>query len=543
MRRNIDYLPKFAHSAYLDGLKKTGLGTERIPGIDEMNEILKEIGWAAVSVDGFIPPNAFMEFQAHNVLVIATDIRSIDQVEYTPSPDILHEAAGHAPIIADPEYANYLKRFGEIGAKAFTSGYDFELYEAIRHLSILKADPHTPEEDILEAKRDLENLSKSKPAPSEMERIRNLHWWTVEYGLIGTIDDYKLYGAGLLSSVGESESCQKPEVKKLPYNLDTQNQSFDITTKQPQLFVTPDFQHLEKVLDEFANTIGLRKGGEYAIAKAIDSRNLATLVWSSGLQVSGKFTEAIQDQGKTIYLKTQGKTNLNYDGKQLNGHSGKYHKEGFGAPIGKLKGIPKAIEDHHFQELKELGIAPNNRVTLEFESGIVVTGKVKTVLVKQKPILITFENCKVTYGSQTLFEPSWGTYDMAIGTSIASGFAGAADPDSYGTLIPIPKEKVHKIKHSTREKELHFLYGKVREIRETKSDLKALEAIFEKLRSNHPQDWLLPLEIYELIHGEKSMSSSSKKVLNHLQKLGEENSQFCNAIEAGLSILKSLPNE
>jgi phenylalanine-4-hydroxylase len=30
-----------------------------------MNRILTEIGWAAVAVDGFIPPNAFMEFQAY----------------------------------------------------------------------------------------------------------------------------------------------------------------------------------------------------------------------------------------------------------------------------------------------------------------------------------------------------------------------------------------------------------------------------------------------------------------------------------------------
>ena len=81
-----------------------------------MNRILKDIGWAAVSVDGFIPPNAFMEFQAYNVLVIASDIRTIDHIKYTPAPDIIHEAAGHAPIIANPEYADYLRHFGEIGS-------------------------------------------------------------------------------------------------------------------------------------------------------------------------------------------------------------------------------------------------------------------------------------------------------------------------------------------------------------------------------------------------------------------------------------------
>jgi phenylalanine-4-hydroxylase len=70
-----------------------------------MNDILGTIGWGAVAVDGFIPPAAFMEFQAYKVLVIACDMRQIHHIEYTPAPDIVHEAAGHAPIIVDREYS------------------------------------------------------------------------------------------------------------------------------------------------------------------------------------------------------------------------------------------------------------------------------------------------------------------------------------------------------------------------------------------------------------------------------------------------------
>ena len=106
-----------------------------------MNDILGKIGWGAVAVDGFIPPAAFMEFQAYKVLVIACDMRQIHHIEYTPAPDIVHEAAGHAPIIVDREYSNYLQRFGEVGARAMQTRKDFELYEAIRHLSILKELP------------------------------------------------------------------------------------------------------------------------------------------------------------------------------------------------------------------------------------------------------------------------------------------------------------------------------------------------------------------------------------------------------------------
>ncbi|HNQ84064.1 MAG TPA: hypothetical protein PKM34_10505, partial [Bacteroidales bacterium] len=155
MRQNVRYLSKVAHGSYLDGLKRTGISIDSIPHMYGMNRILKEIGWAAVAVDGFIPPAAFMEFQAYNVLVIAADIRPIDQIEYTPAPDIIHEAAGHAPIIADPEYAEYLKLFGRIGSRAFASARDHEIYEAVRHLSILKADPYTNPESILQAGKEL----------------------------------------------------------------------------------------------------------------------------------------------------------------------------------------------------------------------------------------------------------------------------------------------------------------------------------------------------------------------------------------------------
>ena len=138
MRMNVDYLSKVAHESYLKGLEKTGISVDFIPKMGGMNRILKEIGWAAVSVDGFIPPNAFMEFQAYNVLVIASDMRTINHIEYTPAPDIIHEAAGHAPIIANPEYAEYLRRFGEIGSKAISSAKDYEMYEAIRLLIYFK---------------------------------------------------------------------------------------------------------------------------------------------------------------------------------------------------------------------------------------------------------------------------------------------------------------------------------------------------------------------------------------------------------------------
>jgi phenylalanine-4-hydroxylase len=179
MRKNISYLKNVADVSYLDGLEKTGITIDAIPNIKDMNDILGEIGWGCVCVDGFLPPSSFMEFQAYKVLVIAADIRQIEHIEYTPAPDIIHEAAGHAPIIADPMYAEYLRLFGEIGSKAISSSKDFELYEAIRHLSIVKEDPNTEANEIKEAELEISRIQQNMGEPSEMAKIRNLHWWTV----------------------------------------------------------------------------------------------------------------------------------------------------------------------------------------------------------------------------------------------------------------------------------------------------------------------------------------------------------------------------
>ena len=116
--------------------------------------------------------------------------------------------------------------------------------------------------------------------PSEMSLIRNLHWWTVEYGLVGNINNPKIYGAGLLSSIGESKSALKYDVKKILYSIDAKDYSFDITAPQPQLFVTPNFKYLNTVLEEFANQMAIRTGGLSGIMKAIESGSTATLEYS-----------------------------------------------------------------------------------------------------------------------------------------------------------------------------------------------------------------------------------------------------------------------
>jgi phenylalanine-4-hydroxylase len=538
MRKNVDYLSKVAHSSYLEGLKKTGIEIDNIPSMYGMNRILTEIGWAAVAVDGFIPPNAFMEFQAYNVLVIASDIRQLEHIEYTPAPDIIHEGAGHAPIIANPEYAEYLRRFGEIGCKAISSHKDYQMYEAIRLLSILKEAEDTPQADIDAAEKAVEDLQNNMGELSEMAQIRNLHWWTVEYGLIGTIDNPKIYGAGLLSSIGESAWCMTDNVKKIPYDISAANQSFDITKLQPQLYVTPDFAYLSLVLEEFANKMALRTGGLSGINKLIHSNALGTIELSTGIQISGVFTNVIEEEGKPVYIQTTGKTALSYREKELVGHGTIKHPEGFGSPIGKLKGINLAIEDMSPRDLNAYSITENKNVTFEFEGEITVKGEIITGSrnLHGEIILISLKNCTVTHRETILFQPEWGNYDMAIGKKVISAFSGPADVNSFDLISHVPTSKTIKAKHTAERDDLEVLYQTVRNIRETNDTQTSLTLVFQKLQMDHPKDWLLPVEIAELLK-DRNEPQLLEEVLNYLENLKQKRPEVAHLITGGLDLI------
>lgn len=538
MRKNVNYLSKVAHSSYVDGLRQTGIDIENIPNMYGMNRILKEIGWAAVAVDGFIPPNAFMEFQAYNVLVIASDIRQLENIEYTPAPDIIHEGAGHAPIIANPEYAEYLRRFGEIGCKAISSAKDYEIYEAIRLLSILKEAEDADAEEIVRVEKLVADLQEDTSEPSEMAQIRNLHWWTVEYGLIGTVENPKIYGAGLLSSIGESAWCMTDNVKKLPYTLDAVNQSFDITKPQPQLFVTPDFAHLSLVLEQFANTMALRTGGLRGIKKLIESKALGTIELSTGLQISGVFSNVIENNGKPVYIQTTGQTALSYREKELVNHGTSYHAEGFGSPIGKLKGINLAIEDMSPRDLRAYDIYEGEEVTLEFEGDIIVKGEIITGSrnLQGEIILISFKNCTVTHGETVLFRPEWGTYDMAVGKKIVSAFSGPADMHSFNMISHVPSSQTIKAKKTPERETLEKMYQAVREFRENKNMNSDLNLILETLKSNYPTDWLLTVELLEVAEKDQ-LTDLKTETLAHLENLKTKRADIKHLIEFGIELI------
>ena len=531
MRQNIFFLKEYAHKVYFQGLLDTGISFDRIPRIQEMNDILAKIGWGAVAVDGFIPPAAFMEFQAYKVLVIACDMRQIHHIEYTPAPDIVHEAAGHAPIIVDREYSNYLQRFGEVGAKAMSSKKDFELYEAIRHLSILKEQPNTDPKEVEEATKLVEYRQKNLGEPSEMALLSRLHWWTVEYGLIGNLENPKIYGAGLLSSIGESVSCLEADVKKIPYSIDAANQPFDITTRQPQLFVCRDFKHLADVLEEFASKMAFMVGGLEGINKAIECNNIATCQYSSGLQATGVFDEVMVDANNNasparmpIYLHAKGPCAVAYQNKELPGHGRDYHKDGFGSPIGRWK---------------EIALTEGKKTKLEFESGITVEGKIDNLLRRNgEVLLITFSDCTAKYGDRVLFDPSWGIYDMAVGDRISSVFNGAADKDAYNQVALVPKERTIKVPSTEKRRRLENLYAQVRKIRESKAGYDRLGEIWETQQAEHPNDWLLSMEIFEILDATNQQPKLKTRVEKFLNEEKAKTKDLSTLVSWGFRLVE-----
>jgi phenylalanine-4-hydroxylase len=547
MRSAFAFHREHAHDSYVEGLRRTGIGLERIPRIEEMNQILGTIGWGAAPVDGFIPPVAFMEFQAHRVLVIAADIRRIDHLEYTPAPDIVHEAAGHAPIIADPEYAEYLRRFGEYGAKAIPSHADHELYEAIRHLSIIKEAPGTPLPEIEAAQRRVEERQANLGVPSEMARMTRLHWWTVEYGLIGTCEKPKLYGAGLLSSIGEAAYALTDAVRKIPYGIDAADYAFDITRMQPQLFVTSSFGRLNEVLEDFADTMAFRRGGIEGLGRAMESAALATAEYGSGLQASGVVSEVVPADGEAAYLRMSGPCALAFGGRQIPGHGRETHMEGFGSPIGRPIGFDSPLDACGFGDLAARGIAVGHAGRIEFPSGIVVEGALeRTTRIDGKTVLLSFSNCRVRRGDRIMFDPSWGTYDMAVGDSIRSVFQGAADKDAYEQTAVVPHERTIKVPVDPAEEKLREAYAKVRRMRERGSqggaegvDLVALRRIHDAISERRPPDWLLSLEILEILLRTGADPDLLKRVEESLRDQVAAGGEVAKRVEEGMKLLST----
>jgi phenylalanine-4-hydroxylase len=531
MRQLKSFLSVNAHPSYLEGLEKTGISIDRIPRISEVSEKLALFGWKAIPVSGFIPPAAFMELQSLGYLPIASAMRSLDHLLYTPAPDIVHEAAGHAPILVQPDFAQYLKEYAQVAKKAIISSEDLAVYEAIRHLSDIKEDPSSTQEQIDLAQVELERVSKAVTHISEAAELGRMNWWTAEYGLIGDLESPKIFGAGLLSSVGESKWCLSQNVKKIPLSIECIKQNYDITEPQPQLFVARDFKQLTSVLHQMANQMAFKIGGVEGITKAIQAKSVNTIELDSGLQISGVCERLISTAAIEIaYLNFRGPTQLCYLDKEIPGQGKEHHTHGFGSAFGPLTGT---TWEKVIQKVGE-------NLELVFQSGVQLKGQLKyCTQINGRILIVTFEKCTVKYNDEILFQPDWGLYDLAIGSKVISVFGGPADRDKYGDLTDFVALRVSAKKYSELEQKKFKNYASLRELRESRLVGTSLVARLKMLIDEHAefnQDWLFFLECYELAATRASHSDLVAKLQTQIKSLQTTDDKTKNLIDDGLRL-------
>lgn len=541
------FLSKHAHECYVEGLEKTGIDVERIPKISEISAKIEKFGWRALPVSGFIPPAAFMELQALGVLPVASDMRTLDHLLYTPAPDIVHEAAGHAPILIHPEFSEYLRKYAQVAKKAIISKEDLDMYEAIRELSDIKENPNSTAAEIAAAEKNLDTVGKNVSHISEAAELGRMNWWTAEYGLIGPLNNPKIFGAGLLSSVGESKWCLSEKVKKIPLTVDCIKVGYDITEPQPQLFVAPDFKTLSKVLDDMANQMAFRLGGLASLEKVIQAQSVNTAELNSGIQMSGQVIEAITDNNKQVaYIRLQGPSQLSFQDKELSGHDKKYHAQGFGTPVGFLKSFPtKCPSTLTDSEWASLQVSTGQTTRLEYTSGVAVTGNVQNRLVKNgTTVLLTLTNARAEFNGRVLFEPSWGTFDIAIGSTVVSAFGGPADREAYGETTDFVAKRVPTPKYSATDLTKHAHYGAVRKLREEQVSGDKLIQELQKILSAHrdvfPEDWLLILEAIELIKARAANTPYLNDLEQALADLAKKDAKIQGLITDGLILSGAL---
>lgn len=535
MHRALNFFTEHAVGDYQAGLKATGITVEKIPSIDNIDKALQEFGWGAVPVVGFIPPWAFLEFQARCILPIATDMRSVDHIAYTPAPDIVHEAAGHAPILPDKDYREYLSYYAKLGTKAIYSRQDLDLYEAIRYLSDIKEKPESSPELIAEAELRLASTIKRCSYVSEATKVGRMSWWTAEYGLVGSLEKPKIYGAGLLSSVGESKSAMTAAVKKIPLSMDCTNYSYNITEPQPQLFVAENMQHLLDVLAELDDTLAYKKGGAYALKLAKEAQAVTTAVLDSGIEISG----ILEDYNESLgLLKYRGPIQLCMESSQLEGHGSQDHPQGITVALGRWKLIPETPAYRLSESnLSRNGVVKAKNIRLELSSGLELRGElVETKMYSDKLIYLRLKGAKLLHNKKSLLnESEQKEFIFVIGETVESIYGGPADRESYGEheIVEATTSPSRETPYTSDELEIFDLYAKVRHYRETAHTKRDdFVALAQQVLNKHPKEWLLLSEIYELVR--MSKDTNSHPSFNALYQHLNGNQKFWNASQKEL---------
>ena len=201
--RQMKILPGRACEAFLNGLKALDLNAGGIPDFDVINPKLQALtGWTVVCVPGLVPDEVFFDHLANRRFVSGQFIRKPDQLDYLQEPDIFHDVFGHVPMLTDPDFAAYMEAYGKGGQRAASLGM-------------------------------LPNLAR-------------LYWYTVEFGLIRQDDGLRIYGAGIVSSKGESiHSLESAAPNRIGFDLERiMRTRYRIDTYQKTYHVIDSFEQL-----------------------------------------------------------------------------------------------------------------------------------------------------------------------------------------------------------------------------------------------------------------------------------------------------------
>ena len=215
---------RYANPHFLKGIESLCLDPKRVPRLEEVNKFLCPLtGFRAKPVSGYVPAFLFFDCLRNREFPTTITIRDGGSLDYLPEPDIFHDIAGHVPMHTDTAFAEALVRFGDCAHTAA------ELVASI-------TDEH----------------EQARRLTSMITAMARFFWFTIEFGLMESKGELKVYGSGLLSSHGEIEhSIESPEVQRYPLQLEwVINQSFEINHYQPLLFVVQGFEHLFDLVGE-----------------------------------------------------------------------------------------------------------------------------------------------------------------------------------------------------------------------------------------------------------------------------------------------------
>jgi phenylalanine-4-hydroxylase len=210
-KRQQEILKGRAAQEFLDGIDILNVSADGVPDFRRLNDILgARTGWQIVAVPGLVPDDIFFDHLANRRFPSTCFIRTAEQLDYIQEPDVFHDVFGHVPLLVNPVFADYMQAYGQGGVKAMQLGA-------------------------------LPNLSR-------------LYWYTVEFGLIRTREGLRIYGAGIVSSQGESVyslESQAPNrigfdlmrVMRTRYRIDDFQESYFVIDSYEQLFEAtgPDF--------------------------------------------------------------------------------------------------------------------------------------------------------------------------------------------------------------------------------------------------------------------------------------------------------------